>query len=54
MRYKYPLPRDTRLNNMRNDAELLDHILAHIDNGTTDLGEDEWFCLLYTSDAADD
>ena len=42
MRYKYPLPRDTRLNNMRNDAELLDHILAHIDNGTTDLGEDEW------------
>ncbi|MED5347197.1 MAG: Rieske 2Fe-2S domain-containing protein [Pseudomonadota bacterium] len=27
---------------MRNDAELLDHILAHIDNGTTDLGEDEW------------
>ncbi|MFT4853628.1 MAG: hypothetical protein ACI9B8_001041 [Sulfitobacter sp.] len=28
---------------MRNDAELLDHILAHIDNGTTDLGDQEWF-----------
>ena len=27
---------------MRNDAELLDHILAHIDNGTTDLGEEDW------------
>ena len=28
---------------MRNDAELLEHILDHIDNGTTDLGDDEWF-----------
>jgi choline monooxygenase len=28
---------------MRNDAELLDHILAHIDNGTTDLGDQEWY-----------
>ena len=28
---------------MRNDAELLDHILNHIDNGTTDLGDEEWF-----------
>lgn len=28
---------------MRNDAELLDQILDHIDNGTTDLGDDEWF-----------
>ena len=28
---------------MRNDAELLDHILNHIDNGTTDLGNEEWF-----------
>lgn len=27
---------------MRNDAELLDHILSHIDNGTTDLGEEDW------------
>ena len=27
---------------MRNDAELLDHILNHIDNGTTDLGNEEW------------
>jgi nitrite reductase/ring-hydroxylating ferredoxin subunit len=27
---------------MRNDAELLDHILCHIDNGTTDLGDVEW------------
>jgi hypothetical protein len=27
---------------MRNDAGLLDHILAHIDNGTTDLGDQEW------------
>jgi nitrite reductase/ring-hydroxylating ferredoxin subunit len=28
---------------MRDDAELLDHILNHIDNGTTDLGDEEWF-----------
>lgn len=28
---------------MRSDAELLDHILNHIDNGTTDLGDEEWF-----------
>ena len=28
---------------MRNDAELLDQILNHIDNGTTDLGDEEWF-----------
>ena len=28
---------------MRNDAELLDHILDHIDNSTTDLGDEEWF-----------
>ena len=28
---------------MRNDAELLDHILNHIDNGSTDLGDEEWF-----------
>ena len=28
---------------MRNDAELLEHILDHIDNGTTDLGDEEWF-----------
>ena len=28
---------------MRNDPELLDHILNHIDNGTTDLGNEEWF-----------
>jgi choline monooxygenase len=28
---------------MRNDAELLDHILTHIDNGTTDLGDDDWY-----------
>ena len=28
---------------MRNDAELLDHILNHIDNCTTDLGNEEWF-----------
>ena len=27
---------------MRNDAELLDHILSHIDEGTTDLGEEDW------------
>ena len=27
---------------MRNDAELLDHILSHIDNGTTDLGDEDW------------
>jgi len=27
---------------MRNDAELLDHILNHIDNGTTDLGDEDW------------
>jgi choline monooxygenase len=27
---------------MRNDAELLDHILNHIDEGTTDLGEEDW------------
>jgi choline monooxygenase len=28
---------------MRSDAELLDHILTHIDNGTTDLGDDDWY-----------
>ena len=28
---------------MRSDAELLDHILNHIDNGTTDLGNEDWF-----------
>lgn len=28
---------------MRNDAELLDHILNHIDNGTTDLGDEDWY-----------
>jgi hypothetical protein len=28
---------------MRNDAELLDHILNHIDNNTTDLGDEDWF-----------
>jgi choline monooxygenase len=28
---------------MRNDPELLDHILNHIDNGTTDLGEEDWY-----------
>ena len=28
---------------MRNDTELLDHILSHIDNGTTDLGEEDWY-----------
>ena len=28
---------------MRNDAELLDHILDHIDNDTTDLGDEEWY-----------
>ena len=28
---------------MRNDPELLDHILSHIDNGTTDLGEEDWY-----------
>ena len=27
---------------MRSDAELLDHILNHINNGTTDLGEEDW------------
>lgn len=27
---------------MKNDAELLEHILGHIDNGTTDLGEEAW------------
>lgn len=27
---------------MQNDAELLDHILSHIDNGTTDLGDEDW------------
>lgn len=27
---------------MRNDPELLDHILNHIDNGTTDMGEEDW------------
>ncbi len=27
---------------MRNDAELLDHILNHIESGTTDLGEEDW------------
>ena len=28
---------------MRNDAELLDNILNHIDNGTTDLGDEDWY-----------
>lgn len=28
---------------MRNDEELLDHILNHIDNSTTDLGDEEWY-----------
>ena len=28
---------------MRNDAELLDQILNHIDKGTTDLGEEDWY-----------
>ena len=28
---------------MRSDIELLDHILNHIDNGTTDLGDESWF-----------
>ena len=28
---------------MRDDPELLDHILSHIDNGTTDLGEEDWY-----------
>jgi len=28
---------------MSSDAELLDHILNHIDNGTTDLGDEDWF-----------
>ena len=28
---------------MRSDVELLDHILNHIDNGTTDLGDEDWF-----------
>ena len=28
---------------MRSDAELLDHILNHIDNGTTNLGDGDWF-----------
>ena len=28
---------------MRSDPELLDHILSHIDNGTTDLGEEDWY-----------
>ena len=28
---------------MRSDAELLDHILNHVDNGTTDLGDEDWF-----------
>jgi phenylpropionate dioxygenase-like ring-hydroxylating dioxygenase large terminal subunit len=27
---------------VQNDAELLDHILSHIDNGTTDLGDEDW------------
>jgi choline monooxygenase len=27
---------------MRNDAQLLDHILTHIDNGTTDMGDSDW------------
>lgn len=27
---------------MRHDAELLDHILNHIDEGTTDLGDEDW------------
>ena len=28
---------------MRSDAKLLDHILNHIDNGTTNLGDGDWF-----------
>jgi len=28
---------------MRSDAELIDHILNHIDNGTTDLGDEVWY-----------
>jgi choline monooxygenase len=28
---------------MRNDAELLDYILSHIDHGTTDLGDEIWY-----------
>ena len=28
---------------MRSDSELLDHILNHVDNGTTDLGDEDWF-----------
>jgi choline monooxygenase len=28
---------------MRDDPELLDHILTHIDNGTTDLGDEDWY-----------
>ena len=28
---------------MRSDAELIDHILNHIDNGTTDFGDEVWY-----------
>lgn len=28
---------------MRSDAELLEHILNHIENGTTTLGDEDWF-----------
>ena len=28
---------------MRNDTELLDYILSHIDQGTTDLGDEIWY-----------
>jgi nitrite reductase/ring-hydroxylating ferredoxin subunit len=40
---KHALTKKTRTLIMRNDAELLDHILDHIDNRTTDLGDEEWF-----------
>ncbi len=28
---------------MRTDAQLIDHILQHIDNGTTDMGDEVWY-----------
>ena len=34
---------NTGLPNMLSDAELLDHILDHIDNNATDLGDEEWY-----------
>ncbi len=40
---KHALTKKNRTLTMRNDAELLDQILDHIDNSTTDLGDDEWF-----------